>query len=121
MVSRPVHLAEMTLASASPAPALPLHPAQRQRDTAAEPLTGKLSRLHPTLSRRVLEKLQAAKDALSHALPGATTEDVQATAPEVPWRLMSDMRNIVAHGYFGVDLSIAWQTERGDTPEANGP
>ncbi len=26
--------------------------------------------------------------------------DVQALAPELPWRLMSDMRNIMAHEYF---------------------
>jgi hypothetical protein len=33
-----------------------------------------------TLSRRVLEKLEAARDALSHARPGATTGDVLEAA-----------------------------------------
>jgi uncharacterized protein with HEPN domain len=43
-------------------------------------------------------------------------EDVRSTAPDVPWRVMSDMRNVVAHGYFGVDLSIVWQTATQDVP-----
>ena len=36
--------------------------------------------------------------------------DVQALAPELPWRLMSDMRNIMAHEYFQVNLRITWST-----------
>jgi hypothetical protein len=50
-------------------------PRSAPRDT-AEPVTGDLRRLHVTVSRRFLEKLDAARDALSHARPGATTEDV---------------------------------------------
>jgi len=42
---------------------------------------------------------------------------VRATAPDVPWQVMSDMRNVVAHGYFGVDLSIVWQTATQDVPK----
>jgi 5-methylcytosine-specific restriction endonuclease McrA len=41
-----------------------------------EPLDAQLSRLHVTVSRRLLEKLEAAKDALAHACPGATAADV---------------------------------------------
>ena len=36
--------------------------------------------------------------------------DAQALAPELPWRLMRDMRNIMAHEYFQVDLRITWST-----------
>jgi uncharacterized protein with HEPN domain len=46
---------------------------------------------------------------------------VQGTAPDVPWRVMSDMRNVVAHGYFGVDLSIVWQTAIQDVPKLGPP
>jgi HNH endonuclease len=42
-----------------------------------QPLTAELSRLHVTVSRRFLAKLEAARDALSHARPGATTEDLR--------------------------------------------
>ncbi|MFL5313038.1 MAG: HNH endonuclease [Myxococcales bacterium] len=48
------------------------------RDT-DEPLTGELSRLHVTVSRRFLEKLEAARGALSHSRPGASTEDILET------------------------------------------
>jgi 5-methylcytosine-specific restriction endonuclease McrA len=41
-----------------------------------EPLDAQLARLHVTVSRRLLEKLESAKDALAHACPGATAADV---------------------------------------------
>jgi hypothetical protein len=37
-----------------------------------EPLNAELSRLHVTVTRRLLEKLEAAKDALAHACPGGS-------------------------------------------------
>jgi len=42
----------------------------------AEPLTADLRRLHVTVSKRFMEKLEAAKDALSHSHPGADTEAI---------------------------------------------
>jgi hypothetical protein len=41
-----------------------------------EPLTGDLFRMHLTVSKRLKEKLEAARDALSHSHPGATEEEV---------------------------------------------
>jgi hypothetical protein len=41
-----------------------------------EPLAAEASRLHVTVSRRFLEKLEAATAALSHALPGAGMEEI---------------------------------------------
>jgi hypothetical protein len=41
-----------------------------------EPLDAQLARLHVTVFRRLLEKLEAAKDALAHACPGATAAEV---------------------------------------------
>ena len=43
-------------------------------------------------------------------------EDVQAKAPQIPWRKMKGMRNIAAHEYFGIDLSTVWQTATVDVP-----
>jgi 5-methylcytosine-specific restriction endonuclease McrA len=42
--------------------------------SAAEPLTADLRRLHVTVSKRFMEKLEAARDALSHSHPGADVE-----------------------------------------------
>jgi uncharacterized protein with HEPN domain len=36
--------------------------------------------------------------------------EVQLKHPEIPWREMSDIRNVVIHEYFGVDLDILWDT-----------
>jgi hypothetical protein len=47
----------------------------RKRDT-VEPLTAELNRFHFTVSRRFLEKLDRARDALSHSHPGASAEAI---------------------------------------------
>jgi uncharacterized protein with HEPN domain len=36
--------------------------------------------------------------------------DIKALAPDLPWRQMTDMRNIMAHAYFRVKLNIVWET-----------
>jgi uncharacterized protein with HEPN domain len=43
-------------------------------------------------------------------------EDVMATHPDVPWREMRDMRNLVIHEYFGVDNLIVWETIQNNLP-----
>jgi 5-methylcytosine-specific restriction endonuclease McrA len=42
----------------------------------AEPLTADLRRLHVTVSKRFMDKLEAARDALSHSHPGADVETI---------------------------------------------
>jgi uncharacterized protein with HEPN domain len=42
--------------------------------------------------------------------------EVQALVPELPWRLMSDMRNVMAHEYFQVNLRITWSTIQNNLP-----
>ena len=36
--------------------------------------------------------------------------------PELPWREMRDMRNIMVHEYFGVDNLIVWDTVKKNLP-----
>jgi hypothetical protein len=50
-------------------------PAQAPRAVAV-PLTADLRRLHLTVSKRLLDKLDAARDALAHAMPGASVEEI---------------------------------------------
>lgn len=63
---------------AAPPPAtLPAPPAlARPAPTQVEPLTAELRRLHVTVSRRLLDKLAAARDALSHSHPDASEETI---------------------------------------------
>jgi uncharacterized protein with HEPN domain len=37
--------------------------------------------------------------------------------PEVPWAVAYEMRNVLAHGYFKVDLGVVWQTIMRDLPQ----
>lgn len=44
-------------------------------------------------------------------------EDVRKQHADVPWNRMIGLRNIIAHGYFGVDLTIVWRIVSKNLPE----
>jgi HNH endonuclease len=84
----------------TPAPVKPPRPAPApavavaERDE-AEPFTAELRRLHVTVSRRFLEKLAAARDALSHSLPDGGTEAVLEAALDLLLAVQAKKRGIV--------------------------
>lgn len=59
----------------------------------------------------VLRNLTVIGEASRHVPP-----DVVATHSSVAWAEMRDMRNIVVHEYFGVDIQIIWTTVCKDLP-----
>lgn len=42
--------------------------------------------------------------------------EIQSRYPTIPWRVMGDMRNIVAHEYFQIDVETIWETIQQDLP-----
>ena len=42
--------------------------------------------------------------------------DIQSRYPEIPWRLMIDMRNVVSHEYFQVQIDMVWRSLSEDLP-----
>jgi len=41
---------------------------------------------------------------------------IQSKYRNIPWRLMGNMRNVMAHEYFQVDLEIIWHTIQNSFP-----
>jgi uncharacterized protein with HEPN domain len=37
-------------------------------------------------------------------------DEVIARAPAVEWRKVRGMRDVIAHGYFGLDMKVVWDT-----------
>ena len=42
--------------------------------------------------------------------------EIKATEPQVPWRELAGFRNVIVHGYLGVDLTAVWLVVEQDLP-----
>jgi uncharacterized protein with HEPN domain len=45
------------------------------------------------------------------------SDDLRQAHPEVPWRQMVAMRNVVVHGYFDIDVELVWSVVKNDLPK----
>jgi len=46
--------------------------------------------------------------------------DIKALCPEINWRKVVGFRDIIAHGYFGLDHAIVWEVVSQKVPELLG-
>lgn len=44
-------------------------------------------------------------------------EEIRKKHVDIPWNRMIGLRNIVTHGYFGIDLGIIWEIITRNLPE----
>ncbi len=42
--------------------------------------------------------------------------EIQLHYPHIPWRLMGDMRNVIFHEYFQIELTLTWRTIKTNLP-----
>jgi hypothetical protein len=85
---------ELPAAVAAPAPSPA--PAVAAKPSAVEPLDAESVRLHLTISRDALAKLEAARDALSHSRPGASLGEIVEAALDLLLREHAKRKGIVA-------------------------
>ena|SRR5688572_13230052 len=62
----------------------------------------------------VIRRIEIIGEATAHL-----SEGTRATIPELPFRKMRGMRNIVAHDYGNVDLKIVWEVATIHVPEVS--
>ena len=77
------------------------------------------------LSRYTYEKMKADKKCF-HAVvynlmiigeaANLLTKEFRSEHPEVPWRVIVDMRNLLIHGYIITDAIYVWDTYTNDLP-----
>lgn len=48
---------------------------------------------------------------------GQVPEQVRAEYPQIPWKRIAGVKNIVIHHYFGVDLETVWFIIKRQIPE----
>jgi uncharacterized protein with HEPN domain len=63
----------------------------------------------------VLRRLETLADAASHL-----SEVVKVRHAEIPWRQISDFRNVLAHGYTDIRLERVWEAITEDLPSLKG-
>lgn len=63
------------------------------------------------MSSAVIRKIEILGEATSKL-----TIDFRKKYSEIPWQIIKDMRNMLIHEYFGVDIQTIWNTVKINIP-----
>lgn len=44
------------------------------------------------------------------------SSEIKSTEPQIPWRELSGFRNVIVHGYLGIDVEAVWLVIEQDLP-----
>jgi uncharacterized protein with HEPN domain len=76
--------------------------------TAGDKARFETSRLVQDAVIRNLQTLTESSQRLSDA--------IKASEPQVPWRELAGFRNVIVHGYLGIDVAAVWLVVAQDLP-----
>ncbi len=79
-----------------------------QEYTAGDRARFESSRLVQDATVRNLQTLAESSQRLS--------SDIQGTEPRIPWRELAGFRNVIVHGYLGMDIAAVWLVIEQDLP-----
>jgi len=65
----------------------------------------------PQVQDAVIRRLEIIGEAVKNL-----SSEVKQKRPDVPWRQIAGMRDVLIHEYFGVDLGLTWKTVEKDLP-----
>ena len=43
--------------------------------------------------------------------------EIKNKCPEIPWKKMYGLRNLIAHEYFGIDYEMIWEISKNNLPQ----
>lgn len=70
-----------------------------------------------SLSLLIYANLRKSVKSVVYSVFSDTLLGVREGYPDIPWKRMIGLRNIVIHEYFGIDVSIIWEIVTRNLPQ----